>query len=65
MSDTGVLPKIDSLMYVGAPKSGEIKKSMAIIATGRNLAFNAALGDSVTLNWTESDEAKTATITPA
>lgn len=39
VSDTGVLPKVDSLMYVGAPKSGEIKKSLTIIATGRNLAF--------------------------
>ena len=65
VSDTGVLPKIDSLMYVGAPKSGEIKKSLAIIATGRNLAFNAALGDTVTLIWTEGDEAKTVTLTPA
>lgn len=64
VSDTGVLPKIDSLMYVGAMKSGEIKKSLAIIATGRNLAFNAELGDTVTLSWTQDGEAKTATLTP-
>ena len=64
VSDTGVLPKIDSLMYVGAPQSGEIKKSLAIIATGRNLAFNASLGDSVIISWMDSDETRSTTVTP-
>lgn len=65
VSDTGVLPKIDSLMYVGASKSGEIKKGVSIIATGRNLAFNGTLGDSVVLTWKEGDAEQSATITPA
>jgi hypothetical protein len=51
-------------MYVGASAAGEIKKSEAIIATGRNLVFNSELGDSVTVSWLDGEETKSATINP-
>ena len=64
VSETGNMPKIDAPMYVGARAAGEIKKSEAIIATGRNLVFNSELGDSVTVSWLDSEETKSATIIP-
>ena len=65
VGDTGVVPKIDTITYNGCPDNWKIKKSEAFTATGRNLIFNASLGDTVTAKWTEEDEEKTATLTPS
>lgn len=64
VSDTGALPKVDSLMQVGGAVNWKIAKNKAIIATGKNLAYDSAVGDTVVLSWEEGDETKTATLAP-
>ena len=64
VDSTGIIVRIDSLMYNGSPVDGRIMKTKSIIVTGKNLAFDAASGDRVTLTWTEGEETKTVTIEP-
>lgn len=47
-----------------AAKSGEVKRSAPILVTGRNLAYSAAIGDSVTVGWTQDGEATSVTVMP-
>ena len=52
---TGIIVKIDTLMYNGSPVDGRIMKTKVIIVTGKNLAFDAEAGDMVTLSWKEGE----------
>lgn len=65
VDDTGVIPKIDTITYDGCPDNWKIKKSAGFTATGRNLIFGTAFGDSVVAKWTQDGEEKTATLTPS
>ena len=62
--DEGVIIKVESITSPNGTK-GEITKTKAIVANGKNLAFNAAWGDSVTVSWVEGAETKTLTLTPS
>ena len=64
VDSTEIIVKVDTLMYNGSPSDGRIMKTKSIIVTGKNLAFDAASGDRVTLTWTEGEETKTVTIEP-
>ena len=65
VDDTGIIPKIDTITYEGCPDNWKIKKSAGFTATGRNLIFSTAFGDSVVAKWTQDGEEKTATLTPS
>lgn len=52
--DEGAVIKIESVTSPGG-KKGEITKTKAIVANGKNLAFNAAWGDSVKVEWADSE----------
>jgi len=62
--DEGVVIKVDSITSPGGVK-GEVTKTKAIVANGKNLAFNAAWGDKVTVTWLEGTTEKTLDITPS
>ena len=62
--DEGAIIKVESITSPNGTK-GEITKTKAIVANGKNLAFNAAWGDSVTVSWIEGAETKTLTLTPS
>jgi len=64
VDDMGIIIKVDSLSSPNGNK-GEIIKTKAIVATGKNLAFNAAWGDKVVVNWMEGETAKSAELTPS
>lgn len=64
VDESAAAPKVDTVAYVGAAKSGEVKKSAPILVTGRNLAYSAAIGDSVTVGWTQDGEATSVTVSP-
>ena len=63
VDDSGIIVKVDNLTSPGG-KQGEITKGKAIVATGRNLAFNAALGDTVTVTWKVDEEERSLALTP-
>ena len=63
VDDVGESVKVSTLMSVGG-KPGFIQKTKAIIVTGKNLSFDASLGDTVTVTWKEGDEEKSAALTP-
>jgi len=50
IDDTGVVIKVENISSPGG-KVGEIIKTKAIVANGKNLAYNAAWGDSVKLSY--------------
>lgn len=61
---SGIIVRIDTLMYNGSPADGRIMKTKSIIVTGKNLAFDAEAGDTVTLTWLDGEETKTLSIVP-
>ncbi len=64
VDDTGAIPKIDTILsLVGKPS--ELIKSKSIRLTGKNLYFDAEMGDTVTLTWIEGEEEKTAMAIPS
>ena len=64
IDDTGAIPKIDTILSLGG-KPSELIKSKSIRLTGKNLYFDAEMGDMVTLTWIEGEEEKTAMVTPS
>jgi len=60
----GAVIKVESLSSPNGNK-GEIIKTKSIVATGKNLAFNAAWGDKVFVDWMEGETAKSAELTPS
>ena len=69
VGDDGENVRISGLSYVGAPQDKQLKKTVAIWVSGRNLAYVAEAGDKVTINWSEPGEGgtpveKTADIVP-
>ena len=64
VDDGGVQIKVESLTSPGGTK-GEITKTKAIVANGKNLSFNAAWGDSVKVSWLEDGETKEIALTPS
>lgn len=64
VNDSGITVKVDNITSPGG-KPGEISKGNAIIATGRNLAFNAALGDTITVAWKVDGEETTIPLSPS
>ena len=64
VDSAGIVVKVNTLMYNGSAVDGRIMKSKEIIVTGKNLAFNAEAGDTITLSWQEGDETKTAFAIP-
>lgn len=64
VEDSGVIPKIDTILSPGG-KLWEVVKTKGILATGRNLFFDAAKGDTATISWGEGESAQTISITPS
>lgn len=64
VDDTGAIPKIDTILSLGG-KPSELIKSKSIRLTGKNLYFDAEMGDTVTLTWIEGEEEKTAMAMPS
>lgn len=64
IDDNGVIMKVDSITSPNGNKD-EITKTKAIVANGKNLAFNAAWGDKVIVSWKVDDEEKSAELTPS
>ena len=64
VDDTGAIPKIDTILSLGG-KPSELIKSKSIRLTGKNLYFDAEMGDMVTLTWVEGEEEKTAMAIPS
>ena len=64
VDDTGAIPKIDTILSLGG-KPSELIKSKSIRLTGKNLYFDAEMGDMVTLTWIEGEEEKTAMAMPS
>ena len=62
--DEGVIIKVESITSPGGNK-GEVTKTKAIVANGKNLSYNAAWGDSIKVTWTEGTEAKSLDLTPS
>ncbi len=65
ISDTGVIPKIDTITYEGSSLNWVVKKSLGFTCTGRNLNFSSDMGDTVVATWVDGEEAKSATLTPS
>lgn len=63
VEDNGVVPKIDTILSPGG-KPWEIVKTRGILATGRNLYFDAAKGDTATISWGEGASAQSINVTP-
>ena len=63
VDDNGLSVKVDNIASPNG-KQGEIVKSKAIVATGKNLTYDASLGDSVTVSWKINDEEKSLLLTP-
>lgn len=63
IDDNGITVKVDNLTSPGG-KQGEVTKGKAIVVTGRNLAFNTDLGDTVTVAWEVDDEETSISLTP-
>ena len=64
VDDTGAIPKIDTILSLGG-KPSELIKSKSIRLTGKNLYFDAEMGDMVTISWIEGEEEKTAMAMPS
>lgn len=64
-SRTGVVVTIKYVMSVGGLNDGTITKGKEIRAYGENLQFDAALGDSVEVKWSEDGEEKSTQLTPS
>ena len=63
VEDSGVIPKVEMILSPGG-KPWEAVKTKGILATGRNLFFNAAKGDTATITWGEGEAATTINVTP-
>lgn len=65
VDDGSVVVKIETIMSPGG-KNGEIIKTKTWSCYGKNLQFNAALGDSVTASWLDatSGEKQSKSLTP-
>lgn len=63
VDDSGVVPKIDTILSPGG-KPWETVKTKGILVTGRNLYFDAAMGDSVSISYGEGESAVTINVTP-
>ena len=61
----GRIVTIDKVMSVGCASDGTIVKTKKIRAVGVNTEFDAAIGDTVTVEWTEDGEAKSVALSPA
>ena len=58
--------KIDHVYYADATEDFVIKRSAPIVINGKNLKFDASLGDRLTLSWTDEDgETQSAAVTPS
>lgn len=58
--------KIDHVYYADATEDFVIKNGAAIVINGKNLKFDASLGDKLTFSWTDSDgEAQSAEVAPS
>lgn len=64
VDDTGTIIKLDGISSPNGNK-GEIIKTKAIVATGKNLAFNSAWGDKVVVSWTEDAAKESVELTPS
>ena len=64
IDDKSALVKVESITSPNGSKD-EIIKTKAIIANGKNLAFNAEWGDSVKVEWKDGDETKSVSLTPS
>ena len=62
--DEGAIIKLESLTSPGGNK-GEVTRGLALVANGKNLAYNAAWGDKVTVSWVEGSETKSLDLTPS
>ncbi len=62
--DEGVIIKVESITSPGG-KKGEITKTKAIVVNGKNLAFDAAWGDNVTVAWLDGETENTLDLTPS
>ncbi len=62
--DEGSIIRIDSLISPGG-LVGEVTKTKAIVANGKNLAFHAAWGDKVSVSWTTEEESQEVEVTPS
>lgn len=57
--------KVDHVYAAGSSADGVVEKSKRIVVNGRNLAYDAALGDAVSIAWTDAEgEAQNAALTP-
>ena len=63
VEDSGVIPKIEMILSPGG-KPWEVVKTRGILATGRNLFFDAAKGDAATISWGEGASAQSINVTP-
>ena len=63
IDDSGIIPKIDTILSPGG-KPWEVVKTRGILATGRNLYFDTAKGDTVTISWGEGASVQTIAVTP-
>lgn len=63
VDDSGVIPKIDTILSPGG-KPWEVVKTKGILVTGRNLYFDAVLGDTATITYGEGEAKTTFSIVP-
>ncbi len=64
IDDTAAVVKIDHIFASGATADGVVKDK-AIIINGKNLIYDAALGDSLEIAYTVDGEAKTLSLSPS
>ena len=61
---TGVVVTVSSIMSVGSVNDGAIRKAREIRVAGKNLQFDAALGDTVEVVYSENGEENSLVLTP-
>lgn len=61
---TGVVVTVSSIMSVGSVNDGAIRKGREIRVAGKNLQFDAALGDTVEVVYSENGEENSLVLTP-
>lgn len=60
----GLQVAFTTMMTAGGAKDGTVVRGRTINVLGRNIQFDAALGDSAEVAWIEDGETKTAQLTP-
>ncbi|HBO99033.1 MAG TPA: hypothetical protein DD637_04265 [Verrucomicrobia bacterium] len=61
----GLVVAFEKLMSVGLSYDGTIAKAKQIRAVGTNIQYDAAIGDSAAVEWTEDGETKSIPLVPA